>query len=171
MSESKHKTVCRTCTDSIRVMKAGLLERLLLCAVEVRSWSLKLWGLTLPSCASTRPGLVRAHHKTPHSGNNARSGPKTHAVEAQWRSVFTTAAGCQRAQSQRMYTLHLGRSMGSAEHTRAGSSEPLEDRVWKVPGTSLNHQQFLLCTYTNTDTPIPLSLWGHNGLSSFFSQA
>lgn len=76
--------------------------------VEVRSRSLKLWGLTLASYAFKRLLLVRAHHKTPHSGNNERSRPKTHAVEAQWQRVLTTEA-------QHVYSLQLPRHTTNVE--------------------------------------------------------
>lgn len=72
--------------------------------VEVRSPSLNLWGLTLEACRPQGPPLVRAHHRTPHGGNNERSRPKTHDAEGQWQRALTTTAS---AQSQRLLSLQL----------------------------------------------------------------
>lgn len=157
--ESKQKTVCRACTDGIRVIKAGLLEWLLQCAcsrgrVEVRSWSLKLRGLTLASCSIfTRPVLVRAHH----SGNNERSRPKTHAVEAQWQRVcWPLQAACQRAESQHMCSLLFHRYVANVEHTHKHTGRGIQNMeafLGVLEGSSLgprkgskwNHyQQFIL---------------------------
>lgn len=46
MGESKQKTLRRTCTDSIRVIKAGLLEQLLQCAAagDVWKWGQGVWS-------------------------------------------------------------------------------------------------------------------------------